>query len=49
MVANWGCKPKPPKIPSPHFQPSNDRIKVDDLPVTTKFVVPVEMDVAPGR
>jgi len=48
LVLYRGCKPKPQKIPSPHFQPSNDRIKVDDLPVTTEFVVPIQMDVAPG-
>jgi hypothetical protein len=25
---SWGCKPKPPKIPSPQLQPRRDRIQV---------------------
>ena len=27
----WGCKPEPPKFPSPQFQPRHERIEVDDL------------------
>ena len=30
-VRAWGCKSKPPKIPSPQFQPRHDRIQIDDL------------------
>ena len=26
-----GCKPEPPKFPSPQFQPRHERIEVDDL------------------
>ena len=43
----WGCKPKPPKIPSAQIQPCNDRIQVDDLTVVAKSVMPVQVDVAP--
>ena len=30
-VQSRGCKPKPPKIPSPQLQPRHDRIQVDEL------------------
>ena len=45
----WGCKPKPPKIPSPQLQPRHDGIQVDELSVAAEGVVPVQMDVAPRR
>src|SRR5450755_1888105 len=44
-----GCKPKPPKIPLRQIEPRYDRIEIDDLPVPAESVVPVQMDVAPGR
>jgi hypothetical protein len=36
-----GCKPKPPKIPSPQLQPRHDGIQIDDLSVAAESVVPV--------
>ena len=34
LSTEGGCKPKPPKIPSPQLQPRHDRIQVDELSVT---------------
>jgi hypothetical protein len=48
-LTSRGCKPKPPKIPSPQFQPRHDRIQVDELSVAAEGVVPVQVDVAPRR
>ena len=48
-LPEWGCKPKPSKIPSPQLQPRHDRIQVDDLSVAAEGVVPVQVDVAPRR
>ncbi|MFZ3296601.1 MAG: hypothetical protein WA344_00940, partial [Ralstonia pickettii] len=45
----WGCKPEPPKFPSPQFQPRHERIEVDDLAVALEGVMPVQQDVPPGR
>ena len=38
---SWGCKPKPPKIPSSQIQPRQDRIQVYGLPRPAESVVPV--------
>jgi hypothetical protein len=48
-TGRWGCKPKPPKIPSTQLQPRHDGIQVDDLSVAVEGVVPVQVDVAPRR
>jgi hypothetical protein len=48
-VAVWGCKPKPPKIPSRQIEPRYDRIQVDGLPVAAEGVVAIHVDVAPSR
>ena len=39
-----GCKPEPQRIPSTPFQPSHDRIKINDLPVITEGIVPIQVD-----
>jgi len=41
LVHVWGCKPKPPKIPSPQPQPRHDRIQVDERSVAAEGVMPV--------
>ena len=43
----WGCKPKPPKIPSPEIQARHQGIEVDQRPVADEGVVPVQVEVAP--
>jgi len=47
--AFWGCKPKPPKIPSRQIESRYDRIQVDGLPVAAEGVVAIHVDVAPCR
>ena len=46
---DWGCKPKPPKIPSGQIQPRDDRIQVNHPPVVAKGIASIQMDMAPGR
>jgi len=45
----WGCKPKPPKIPSRQIESRHDRVKVNEFSVATKSVVAIQMDVSPRR
>jgi hypothetical protein len=45
----WGCKPEPQKIPSRPLQPHHDHIQVDDLPIATEVVVPIQVDVSPSH
>ena len=37
----WGCKPEPPKFPSPQFQPGHERIQVDHPAIALEGVMPV--------
>jgi hypothetical protein len=45
----WGCKPKPPKIPSRQIESRHDRVKVNEFSVATKSVAAIQMDVSPRR
>src|SRR5665213_631684 len=47
--ACWGCKPKPPKIPSSQIQPRHDCIQVYNRSAAAERVVSVHMEVAPRR
>ena len=49
IIRGWGCKPKPPKIPSPQIESRHDRIQVNELSIAAEGVVPVQQDVPPGR
>ena len=45
---SWGCKPEPPKFPSPQFQPGHERVQIDEPATALEGVMPVEQDVSPG-
>jgi hypothetical protein len=36
QLGKGGCKPEPPKIPSPKIQPRHERIQVDHLAIAWK-------------
>ncbi len=39
FIAKWGCKPKPPEIPSGQIQARYDQIQVDDLGIPTRLLL----------
>jgi hypothetical protein len=49
QAIDWGCKPEPPKIPSPQLQSRQDGIQVDELSVAAEGIVAVQVYVAPRR
>jgi hypothetical protein len=38
QAIDWGCKPEPPKIPSPQLQSRQDGIQVDELSVAAEGI-----------